>query len=147
MEVIKSILITLQSLLLAALMQVRTTLAVLVLLFFVNILLGIVADVVINGNKFNFKKFMYACVEVGIYILIVCGIAVIAHIKGEIQLGDYALNALSWLFIYAYGTNIFKNLHKILPNSLVISYIYYVISFEIIKKIPFFNNFQKSETE
>jgi len=145
MGIVKSIFITLQSLFFAMVIQTKDSILLLLFLFLANILVGILADIVFSHHKFEFKKFIRAAGELAIYIAIMCGISVTAHLKKEIEIGSFALNVLSWLFIYAYGVNIFKNLSKILPNSVVISYIYYVISFEIVKKIPFFKDFKEKQ--
>ena len=145
MSIIKSIFITLQSMFFAMLMHSKDTLYLLLFLFIINIAVGIVTDVQISHNRFDFKKFLRAIYEVAVYVFIICCISIIAYIKKELDIGTYALNVLSWLFIYAYGVNIFKNLAKILPKSVVVKYIYYVLSFEIIKKIPFFGDYQEKQ--
>lgn len=144
-EISKPILIALQSLLIAALISAKLSIAILLLLFIANLGLGIITDVLYNHNRFHFNKFFKAILELLVYTLIAFGIAVIAHLKKEVELGNFTLNVLSWLFIYAYGVNIFKNLKRMIPDSIVINFCYYFLSFEIIKKIPHFSEFLEKE--
>jgi hypothetical protein len=143
MEVLKTILCTFQALLLAFVTQSIHALCLLIILFIGNIIFGLVADLFYNGNCFSFKKFLQACIEFSIYVCLLGGIVVISYFLEENELGKFAIKTMSWLFVYAYGTNILKNAKAILPRSIIVNFTYYIFSFEVIKKIPYFESFQQ----
>ncbi|GHV45899.1 hypothetical protein FACS1894180_8700 [Bacteroidia bacterium] len=145
MEVLKSILTTLSVVTAAFFTQSEGALYLLAFLFAGNIVVGITTDIFFNNNQFSFKKFLFALFELMIYIGLVVGVVVITHFLNEAAVGEYALKVLSWLFVYAYGVNILKNLQQIFPANVVISFLYYVLSFELIKKIPYFKDFQNKK--
>jgi hypothetical protein len=147
MENLKSYIATLLVLLTAFLTTARFAIILLSILFISNILVGIITDVLVLGGRFNFKKFLRATMEFLVYICIIAGVVIVAYLQNEKSLGTYAMTALSWLFVYAYCTNIFKNLIRSFPTSVVINFIYYVISFEVIKKIPYFKEFIEAKAK
>ena len=143
----KSVFITLQALLLAFITYAESAMYVLIFLFIGNIFFGILADILKEGNQFKFKKFLRAVGELAIYFTLVIGAVIIIHFQKEWEIGSYVIKSLTYLFIYAYGTNILRNLEILLPNNVVIRFLYYCLSFEFVKKIPFFVDFQEKEKE
>ena len=82
-----------------------------------------------------------------VYFILVVGAVIIIHFQQEWEVGGYAIKTLTYLFVYAYGTNIFKNLKNIMPNNVIISFLYYCFSFEFVKKIPFFSVFMEKQKQ
>lgn len=141
MDIIKKIFITLGSALLALLEPVHNIAYMLIFLFVANLLVGLFHDLVINKKCFCFRKFIWAFFEFLVYICIICSIYIIGFIQGDVEEFQYIIKVISYLFVYAYSTNISKNLVKIRPDNIVFRYIYHAVSFEFVKKIPFFEEF------
>lgn len=143
MDIIKTTIVTFTSALLAFMQPVENAVNLLLFLFVGNLLVGIFHDIFINRNRFHFKKFIWACVEFLIYVGIVCGIYIIGHFQGDKDEAQYIIKIISYLFIYAYSTNILKNLLLIRPESIVLKFLYFIISLAFVKRIPYLTEFLK----
>ena len=51
------------------------------------------------------------------------------------------ISGVVYAIIYFYTVNILRNAHKLLPKSKVIHFLFYVLSFEVIKKIPYLQQY------
>lgn len=145
MDLLKKTIIAVCSALLAFLEPIQNTVYLLLFLYVINLASGIWKDVFINRNRFYFKKFVWSCLEFLVYVGIVCGIYVIGFFQNDRMEAQYIIKVISYLYIYAYSTNILKNLILIFPNSMTLKFMYYVLSFEFIKKIPFLSDFLKQQ--
>jgi len=143
MDIIKNIIITLLSALIAFLQPVQNAVYLLLFLFVVNLFVGIIHDIAINRAQFRFKKFIWACAELLIYISIVCSIYVVGYFQNDSIEAQYIIKVISYLFIYAYSTNILKNLLLIRPDNLVLKFLYHVLSLAFVKRIPYLSDFLK----
>jgi len=143
MDILKKTIITVTSAILAFMQPVENAIYLLLFLFLVNLVTGIFHDIIINRDRFHFKKFIWACVEFLIYVGIVCGIYIIGHFQGDKNEAQYIIKVISYLFIYAYSTNILKNLLLIRPESIVLKFLYFIISLAFVKKIPYWAEFLK----
>ena len=47
--------------------------------------------------------------------------------------------------IYFYSVNVFRNLAKLFPDSRTLKFLYYVLSFEVLRKLPFLKRFEEQE--
>ena len=57
------------------------------------------------------------------------------------------ISAITYALLYFYGVNIFKNLHSLLPANTLIAFLYYVVSFAFVDKIPYLKEFLKIENK
>ena len=46
-----------------------------------------------------------------------------------------------------FRSNILKNLNRIFPKNRYIDFLYYVLSFEMIKKIPYLENYKQKQKD
>jgi hypothetical protein len=145
MELFKRIITTVLAALLATLQSVHDAASLLLFLFAVNLLAGIVADVIMNRNRFCFKKFIWACCEFLIYMGIICSIFIVGHFQGDHAEALYAIKVISYLFVYAYATNTLKNMLLIRPQNMALKFLYFCLSMAFIKRIPYFQEFLKQE--
>lgn len=141
MDILKKTTIALLSTILAFLDPVQNAVYLLLFLYVTNLLVGISHDIFINKNRFVFKKFIRSCVEFLVYVGFVCGIYIIGFFQDDKEEAQYVIKIISYLFIYAYSTNILKNLILIFPDNMIFKFIYHVLSFEFIKKIPYLSDF------
>jgi len=143
MDILKNVIVTLLSAIIAFLQPVGNTIYLLLFLFIANLLVGTFHDIVINISRFKFRKFIWACGEFLIYVGIVCAIYIIGFFQNDKMEAQYIIKVISYLFIYAYSTNILKNLLLMRPDNLVFKFLYYVFSLAFVKRIPYLSEFLK----
>lgn len=74
--------------------------------------------------------------------------AMILLVGDNIDNHDGAMSAISlavYALIYFYGVNILKNLNRIFPKNRYIDFLYYVLSFEMIKRFPIWKTTNKTK--
>lgn len=143
MNILKNTIVTLFSAIIAFLQPVQNAVYLLLFLFVINLIFGVFHDIIINSKRFSFKKFIWASAEFLIYTGIVCAIYVIGHFQNDIIEAQYIIKIISYLFIYAYSTNVLKNLLLIRPDNMVFKFMYHVLSLAFIKRIPYLSDFLK----
>ena len=114
-------------------------------LFVLNFLFGLLAGLVANKERFSFRKAFVCISEASVFLLI---LAVVFYIGDHIGVRAGALQAVStitYALIYFYSVNIFKNLRQLFPGSKTIAFIHYLISVEILQKLPHLNHFLRKE--
>lgn len=119
------------------------------ILFGVNILFGIIADVT-AGKDWDKKKFWNAIKEALLFFALVFFIFGIGSLKHSVSGAQQCVSFVSYSLIYYYGTNICRNMKNILPAKSigysVFSWFYWILSVEFIKKIPGLMQYLKGKT-
>lgn len=115
------------------------------LIFLLNCIAGLVADIVADRHGFDLKKFFHCMMETMVFYVIIMAIYVIGekllNLTGAIQRSTVIVYAI----LYFYSTNILRNCSKLFPSSRTIKFLYYVLSFEIIRKLPYMEAFRDRE--
>lgn len=86
-----------------------------------------------------------------VFFLLVAAIYFIGDHKGNPDGALQCVSFITYSIFYFYGVNILRNL-KLMATSgtafyKVVSFLYYVVSVEFIKHIPFLTNYQKEATK
>ena len=123
----------------------------LVALFFFNSLFGLAAGLLANNESFSLKKAFRCIIEAMVFFLLVAAIYFIGDHKGNPDGALQCVSFITYSIFYFYGVNILRNL-KLMATSgtafyKVVSFLYYVVSVEFIKHIPFLTNYQKEATK
>ena len=87
------------------------------------------------------KKFFRCIVETLVFYVIVLSIYVIGEKMGNPDGAIQCISGVVYAIIYFYTVNILRNAHKLLPRSKGIKFMYYVLSFEVMKKIPYLQQY------
>ena len=115
------------------------------IIFLLNCIAGLVADIAISRKKFDLKKFFHCLFETMVFYVIIMAIYVIGdkllNMEGAIQCSTVIVYAI----LYFYSVNILRNCHLLFPDSKTLKFLYFVMSFEIIKKIPYMERFKENE--
>ena len=106
----------------------------LVALFFFNFLFGLAAGLLANNESFSLKKAFRCIIEAMVFFLLVAAIYFIGYHKGNPDGALQCVSFITYSIFYFYGVNI-------------LSFLYYVVSVEFIKHIPFLTNYQKEATK
>ena len=147
LNTIRNLLITVFSVLLGYFAPLKDIVFVIFFIFLLNCIFGIIAGVGVQGEKFSLKKFFRCILETLVFYVIVLSIFVIGEKMGNVEGALQCISGVVYAIIYFYFVNILRNTNKLLPKSKVILFMYYVLSFEIIKKIPYLQQFQEKKEE
>lgn len=110
----------------------------LVMMFAFNIWAGMRADgvAIIRCKNFSFRKFKNALLELFMYLFIMESIFVIMKNCGDDAAAVIVVKSLTYVFMYVYLQNAFRNLIIAYPRNLALRIIYHVIRLEFTRALP-----------
>lgn len=110
----------------------------LVMMFSFNIWAGMRADGVsiVRCKNFSFRKFKNALCELILYLFIVEIIFIIMKNCGDDQAAIVVVKSLTYVFMYVYLQNAFRNLIIAYPRELALRTIYHIIRLEFTRALP-----------
>lgn len=150
MEIItnlKNLLATLLSVTFAYFAPIQEIVFVIFFIFAINCLAGMIAGMVAKHERFSNRKFFHCLLETFMFYAIVLSIFVIGEKMNNMNGAMQCITGIVYAIIYFYGVNILRNLRKLFPRSKPLNFIYYVLSFEVVRKIPYLQQFIDSEKE
>jgi multisubunit Na+/H+ antiporter MnhB subunit len=147
MEEFKTLIVVTLSALAAFLAPVSGVIYSVILVGMLNFAVGLYVALKVMREAFSFKKAWECIKEAAIFfVTIACALFVGQHINTP----DGAIHAIltvTFALLYFYSVNIFKNLKRWNPESRWIAFVYFIISIEFVKKVPFMETFQKKKKE
>lgn len=146
-DTIRNLIVTLCSILFGYFSPLRNIVFVIFFVFLLNCLFGLVAGVGVEGEKFNLKKFFRCILETLVFYVIVLSIYLVGEKMGNEQGALQCISGVVYAVIYFYAVNILRNMHTIFPENRWVKFLFYVLSFEVIKKIPYLQQFQERKDE
>ena len=110
----------------------------LVIMFAFNIWAGMRADgvVIARCKNFSFRKFKNALAELFLYLVIVETVFSIMVSCGDKEAAIIVIKSLTYVFMYVYLQNAFRNLIKAYPKKIALRIIYHVIRLEFTRALP-----------
>lgn len=144
---LKSVLVTAFCAVLAFFAPIANLIFAVFIIFLLNCIAGIVADVVTDSKAFDLKKFFHCLFETMVFYVIIMAVYFIGDILLNIAGAIQCSTVIVYAILYFYGTNILRNCIKLFPTSKTLKFLYYVLSFEIIKKLPYMERFKEKEKE
>ena len=110
----------------------------LVAMFAFNIWAGMRADgvAIVRCKNFSFRKFKNALCELFLYLFIMEAIFFIMKNCGDSQAAIIVVKSLTYVFMYVYLQNAFRNLIKAYPTKVALRIIYHVIRLEFTRVLP-----------
>lgn len=137
-EQLRIIMIAVLSPVLAVVTPTGPFLLALILCFGFNIWCGMRSDGVsiINCRPFRWKKFQRAVLELLLYVIIIELIRTVMYQCGDESISIYAVKTLTYVFMYVYLQNAFKNLVSTYPRNKALWVIYHVIRLEFKRAMP-----------
>lgn len=122
----------------------------LVMVFLLNFLFGYVAGILTRRESFDFKKAFRCIKEATVFFVLVCALYYIGEHKGNTEGALQCISFITYAVLYFYALNILKNCKQVLADDTeaykVVSFIYYVLSVEFIKNIPYLSNYLAQPT-
>ena len=143
----KPLLVTILSVIMAYLAPVSSMVYVIFLLFLANCVAGIIAGMVVEKEPFSVKKFFHCLLETMVFFIIVILVYVLGDLMNKPGAALQCITGIVYAVLYFYSVNVFRNLTKLFPDSRTLKFLYYVLSFEILKKLPFLKRFEENEKE
>jgi len=110
----------------------------LVVMFAFNIFAGMRADGVsiVRCKNFTFSKFKNALAELLLYFAIMIAIFTAMTKAGDSGAAILTAKSLTYVFMYVYMQNAFKNLIKAYPKNKALRIVYYLIRLEFKRALP-----------
>lgn len=119
----------------------------LIALFVVNFMFGLLAGLLINNESFSFKKAFRCVLEAMSFFVLVSAIYYIGEQKGNPEGSLQCVSFVTYSVFYFYGVNVLRNWKQLCRKESAtykcVSFLYYVVSVEFIKNIPFLDNYKK----
>ncbi len=142
---LRNLVVSTISMLLAYFAPVGNFVFVIFFVFLVNCVAGLIADIYANDERFRIKKFFRCLVETMVFYMIVVCIYTVGERMGNPAGAIQCITGVVYAVLYFYSVNVLRNVKEILPSSRAIAFLYYVVSFEMLKKVPFLENFVRRE--
>ena len=144
-DTIRNLFATIASVLVGYFAPIKDVVFVIFFIFLLNCIFGLLAGVTVEGERFNLKKFFRCIMETLVFYVIVLSIYLVGEKMGNQPGSLQCISGVAYAIIYFYAVNILRNAHKLLPKSKGIKFLYYVLSFEVIKKIPYVQEYLENE--
>lgn len=110
----------------------------LVIMFSFNIWAGMRADgvAIIHCKNFSFRKFKNALAELFLFLVIIETIFSIMVSCGDKSAAIIVIKSLTYVIMYAYLQNAFRNLIRAYPRKMALRMIYHIIRLEFTRALP-----------
>lgn len=119
----------------------------LVLLFSMNFVVGMFADLS-NHRDWSFRKAFCFFRDAAVYFVMVASMYLLGHLKGEEEAAVHCVSFMIYVAIYFYGTNILRNARMLTQEHStlfkVLDFLYYVFSFKVVGKWGCLKNYIES---
>ncbi len=146
-DTIKNLFVTVASVLIGYFAPLGNIVFVIFFVFLLNCIFGLIAGLGVEGERFNLKKFFRCILETLVYYSIILSIYVVGEKMDNADGAIQCISGVTYAIIYFFSVNILRNAHKLLPKSRTLQFLYYVLSFEVVKKIPYLQQFQEKKEE
>ncbi|MCQ2231411.1 MAG: hypothetical protein MJZ30_06135 [Paludibacteraceae bacterium] len=148
MDYAKSIIVSIVTGVVAYLKPIDGEIFSLALVFVLNFFVGMFADFIVNNEGFKFRKAWRCIVEMTVFFVLVTSIYIFGKFKGRPDGALQCVSFVTYTVSYFYSVNCLRNLRVMFKNQhtayMVFSFLYHVVSLEMVKKIPFLADFIKS---
>lgn len=138
LEQLRIIFVTVTSPIIAYMTTTSNFIFALIIAFAFNLFSGMRADGVSISRCINFKfsKFKNALLEICLYLVIIHVLYSIVILCGDKKEAYFVIKSLTYVFIYVYATNSFKNLIKAYPKNVALRIIFHILRLEFTRTMP-----------
>ncbi|MCG4686301.1 hypothetical protein [Bacteroides finegoldii] len=144
---IRNLLASVFSVMFAYFAPIQNMVFVIFFVFAINCMAGMIAGIVAKHERFNLKKFFHCMLETFVFYIIVLSVFTIGEKMRNLDGAIQCITGVVYAILYFYGVNTLRNLNILFPESKVIRFLFYVLSFEVVKKIPYMQQFINKEKE
>ena len=125
-----------------ALSPIHSIIQACMIIFAANFIAGIAAGAFVQHERFSLRKAFNCILEAAIITTLIAMILVIGDKIANHNGAMSAISVVVYALIYFYGVNILKNLSRIFPGNKLIDFLYYVLSFEVVERIPYLSQYK-----
>ena len=129
----------------AFLKPIESELWTLFLIFLSNFAFGYLSGMVANNEEFDFKKAFRCICEATVFYALCAIIYAIGKFKGQMHGAVQTVSVITYVICYFYGLNVLKNCKKMFRKGTapwqVVAFLYYVLRFKFVEKIPYLSEF------
>jgi hypothetical protein len=143
MENLKNLLASAISLIASYFMPVQNIFIAIAWMFVLDFICGYVSGKIAKNEKFDRKKAFKFFIEASAIFLLMASIFFVGERIGNIKGALQCISGVVYAVVYFYGCNILKNLNELFPENKLIKFLYYIISIEFVKEVPFLSNYNK----
>lgn len=138
MEQMRMVVVTCVSGALGFLTPTAGFLTALIIMFGFNVWAGMRADgiSIVNCRRFKFSKFRASLLELFLYLIIMESVYTVMVACGDKPAAIVAIKSLTYVFLYVYLQNSFRNLVVAYPNKMALRMIYHIIRLEFTRALP-----------
>ena len=144
MDSLKFILASLLANIAGLLFPIKNDIFGLVLLFSLNFVVGMFADLS-NHREWSFRKAFCFFRDAAVYFVMVSSMYVLGHLKGEEQAAVHCVSFMIYVAIYFYGTNILRNARMLTQEHStlfrILDFLYYVLSFKVVARYGYLKSY------
>lgn len=144
---IRNLLASVFSVMFAYFAPIQNMVFVIFFVFAINCMAGMIAGIVAKHERFNLKKFFHCMLETFVFYIIVLSVFTVGEKMRNLDGAIQCITGVVYAILYFYGVNTLRNLNILFPESKVIRFLFYVLSFEVVKKIPYMQQFINKEKE
>lgn len=144
---IRNLLASVFSVMFAYFAPIQNMVFVIFFVFAINCMAGMIAGIVAKHERFNLKKFFHCMLETFVFYVIVLSVFTIGEKMRNLDGAIQCITGVVYAILYFYGVNTLRNLNILFPESKVIRFLFHVLSFEVVKKIPYMQQFINKEKE
>jgi heme A synthase len=103
--------------------------------FIINIVVGIVTAIHAEKSRFSMSRFFGAFMQFALYIIFVVFLYWMGHVQHDGVIADTGIKWVTYIVIYCYFLNIFRNARTLWPKARAIDMIYQTLSTEVLAKL------------
>lgn len=132
---IKTGIVAIWAVIMAALAPTANALMLLVLFAVVNAFVGYQSNYITKRERFSLTKFWRAAIQLMMYMGLVVLLHLAFYLFGEVDKSLFAIKVVSWIAVWGYTVKILQNCLQIAPNTRGLKLLYYVLAVKFIGKL------------
>ena len=138
MEQVRMVAVTIVSAVMSVLSPVNNFLLALMVAWGFNVLAGMRSDgiMITNCSKFSIRKFSDSIVQLVLYVCVLCGVQMVMYLCGDCDKSVYVVKTATYIFIYVWVCNGFKNLIRAYPKAKGLIIVYLLLRLDFKKIAP-----------
>lgn len=112
----------------------------LMIIFAFNFIAGLLCDLLVNRAKFRYKKAMRCFFELTCMMVFISAMFSIGERKNDTEGVLQMVSFVTYVVIWFYSQNILRNLKLLFKTGTmhnIFAFLYYIVSVEFVKRIPF----------
>lgn len=134
-ETIRVAVVAIWAVVMTALAPMANALLVLVIFAVSNAFVGYLSNWITKQEKFSFRKFWRAFVQLTFYLLLTIIIYLAFSLFGELGLADIATRVVVWISVWGYTVKILQNFLLVSPKTRGVRLLYNLLAVKFIPRL------------